>query len=573
MRRVLSFVLILILFTSTLYGCTIRIVNKNKEQPETSSEAVAYEQEFLGRATFTLDNTASASVDFLADGSSATVSVTDSAGLTWQLDIPQNALLYPQTVKMTAMRDVNIDALGAMSGGVLLEPDGLTFLSPATLTVTGDGFGENSIILTGNQDGSDITFAECVTSTNSNTATIYHFSSAYGSQFDDMDARNKFDEASAKQARKATGEGKKILNQELNVPVPPSLSFRYEKGKTKDPSEDAALQTFFNEFLKPEWPAANAIASAGLNSFTMRNSNVDYEDEVYDNFEVWAELISRLQAKADKLLEDYKYQEDKWKAISRVAAWATDINDIKSIAAAQKFVQEKNVKIILGNRNLLRGKMDKWGTEVWNYWMNELLEKHDYTAVRSLEDVNSASALVGVDLGDVEEKIRNAMKFDLEIEINMRTVAEYYFSYEITGTIPVQLTLGGDMLLGDGSGTCEYASVKCPIAQIISPSSYPCIATITKFDPCFEDVVTVSLDRIGAEEETWHYSLSGMTETNDWSDAEWLATKLFNKFDFEMNLQNLNANAVDQTFDKKATDDSLNLEGSIHLTLVHKPNN
>ncbi len=85
-----------------------------------------------------------------------------------------------------------------------------------------------------------------------------------------------------------------------------------------------------------------------------------------------------------------------------------------------------------------------------------------------------------------------------------------------------------------------------------------------------------SLDRIGAEEETWSYTLSGMTDTSS-SLSGWLAAKLFHTdnsslFDFRATLQNLNENVVDQTVDKKATDDGLDLEGTIQLTLVHKPN-
>ena len=80
---------------------------------------------------------------------------------------------------------------------------------------------------------------------------------------------------------------------------------------------------------------------------------------------------------------------------------------------------------------------------------------------------------------------------------------------------------------------------------------------------------------MGAEEETWYFTLSGMTDTSP-STSGWLAAKLFNMensslFDFSANLQNQNLNAVDQTLDKKAADDGLELEGSIHLTLVHKP--
>ncbi len=173
-------------------------------------------------------------------------------------------------------------------------------------------------------------------------------------------------------------------------------------------------------------------------------------------------------------------------------------------------------------------------------------------------------------------KLEEALKFDLTIETNMRTMAEYYFSYNLKGTIPIQLTLGGELALGEGAGICEYALAECPIAEYVSPSSYTCDVKITKFDPCVDDVVKLSLDKIGAEEETWSYALSGMTDTSS-SLSGWLAAKLFNTedsplLDFSMNLQNLNVNAVDQTLDKTATDDGLDLEGSIHLTLVHKPN-
>jgi hypothetical protein len=174
----------------------------------------------LGNATFILDTNATATGEFLADGKTPlSLSVTDSAGLTWTLDVPVDALLYGETITMTAMSDVSLDG-EKLGGGVQLSPDGLTFLAPAKLAVTGGDNVYSSFMYQGNHDGGNVTFVEFETTENSAAATLHHFSACYydeptGKYVGVDDGGNKQSFNNARDAQKWAGESRSNRNRSL----------------------------------------------------------------------------------------------------------------------------------------------------------------------------------------------------------------------------------------------------------------------------------------------------------------------------------------------------------------------
>jgi hypothetical protein len=89
----------------------------------------------LGDVTFVPDSDGAKEAVFKYEDT--VLEVKDASGLTWKLTIPANGLLSEETITMTPLKDVK-DANGRELSGVLLEPDGLKFIIPATLTITGD---------------------------------------------------------------------------------------------------------------------------------------------------------------------------------------------------------------------------------------------------------------------------------------------------------------------------------------------------------------------------------------------------------------------------------------------------
>lgn len=553
MRRTLSLVLVIFMSITMLIGCNNGTTSKEQMKSEATT-AEAYEPKSLGSAAFTVDDAKTTSVNYPADGTEATLSVTDTKGLTWRLDIPKDALLQSQTIKMTAMSSVSADTLGPMAGGVVLEPDGLTFLTPAKLTVTGEGVKVKSLLLTGKQDGSDLTFTSCENKEGGVSADIFHFSTAVMSDWDeDSQLKNMADHAN-QQLSDAMKKANDILKRSIDEPpIPPDISLKCKKG-----SHDLDINKYYNQFMQelkePEMSIVTELLAAERSNQLLGNSKND------DALNTAARLLDRLRTKVKKLIDKYQSQPDKFYATSAA------------------FIEVEKMYQLAGGKDETNWEpLRKWCEKVAQHYLSELTDKHDYAAIHAVVRAARSMELLGGDGDAYLTKLDNALKFDLKIDLNMRTVADYYLKYEITSTISMQLTLGGDLVVGEGSGTCEYALAECPIGEFKAPSSYPCEAMITQFDPCTKEVVKLSLDKIGAEAETWYYTLSGQTVTDD-NTSQWLADMLFadensTSHDFTMDLKNLNADAVDQTLDKKTNYDGLDLEGSMHVTLKHKPNN
>lgn len=537
-----------------LIGCNKEISVKEQKQTEaTQTEIGSYESISIGSASFTIDDTKSVSVQYTPGGTDdSTLSVTDNKGLIWRLDIPKNALQQSQNIKMTAMNRANVDTLGAMAGGIVLEPDGLIFLEPAKLTVTGEDVNVKSLLLTGNKDGSNLNFICCENKDGEVSADIFHFSTVMLPNMDEDTQIKNITVQVDEQQKNAVKNAYDILKRPIDEPpIPPDISLKCKKG-----THDLDMNQYYNQFLQnlkePEMSAVTQLLGAERSKQILGTSQND------DSMEIAAKLLERLRTKIKILIDKYQGQPEKF----------------YSTAAA--FTQVENMYLLAGGQDDTDWfPLIKWCENVTRHYLSELTDKHDYTSIHALVRAAKTLELIGGDGYAYLSKIENALKFDLSLDINMRTMADYYFKYELTATIPINLTLGGDFVVGEGLGTCEYSSVTSPIGQFISPSSYPCEAIITEFDPCMDDIVKLSLDKIGSENETWYFTLSGQTVTDD-NTSQWLANMLFanetsTSFDFSTNLKNLNVNAVDETINKTAIDEELQLEGSIHITMVHKP--
>lgn len=107
------------------------------------------------------------------------LSLTDKKGVVFTLNIPSGALLEPVTVRMSAISSASglPEGAGPVSA-VLLQPSGLLFESPATLTIaTLAPFGEQRpFAFTARTDGRDVTLAQRSLRGSGATIIVPHFS-------------------------------------------------------------------------------------------------------------------------------------------------------------------------------------------------------------------------------------------------------------------------------------------------------------------------------------------------------------------------------------------------------------
>ena len=152
-----------------------------------------------------------------------TLSLESGNGLNWVLTIPAGALDHPETITMTDMKNVS-SSLGDISGGVVLQPDGLSFTVPATLSVRGAGIETSGLLFSGNGKGEELELSIVQRNQDAVEMTLFHFSTAYVSNDDTViaglaqDARDSI--------RKMSALAKQILKRPIEVPVPPAIPIK-----------------------------------------------------------------------------------------------------------------------------------------------------------------------------------------------------------------------------------------------------------------------------------------------------------------------------------------------------------
>lgn len=125
------------------------------------SESLADSQIFTNpsfcQVDFSLDSGNSVTAAYTPNTKSI-LELVDESGATWQLVIHPYSLDQPVTIKMTALKGITSeDAPVPYSGGVLLEPDGLVFLTPASLKISGSKT-QDTVVLTGSSQGDSMAF-------------------------------------------------------------------------------------------------------------------------------------------------------------------------------------------------------------------------------------------------------------------------------------------------------------------------------------------------------------------------------------------------------------------------------
>ena len=149
-------------------------------------------EEFLGNIKYTPDLARAGSLYFPADGTTATLSVTNAGGWVWTLTFPADALITPREITMTPFASVDSgDALLPITTGVQLEPDGIQFSDGVTLTVTPSvALGSHASLMMAGDNGSAIYFVQTTNQMNNYSTVLFHFTSGGATDPSDQQVNN-----------------------------------------------------------------------------------------------------------------------------------------------------------------------------------------------------------------------------------------------------------------------------------------------------------------------------------------------------------------------------------------------
>lgn len=577
-KRCLVLLLACVLFIMCLFSACSVPPNKNKEEPLSqtidildNSEVVIKDKidrkEYvkkgsLGSATFKIDEAHTVTKEFLADGNSVTLELSNESGIKWTFMIPGDALLYPQTITMTALSDIHSSNFSdILTGGVRFEPDALQFLEPATLTVSGKNLTGQSLILVGNHDGSELDYAYLNQPADSTiSAYIFHFSNAFTS---DPEVKDIYEKAS-KDYKEAIVAAKTLMKEPLEISPPPSFDFRC---KNNEAIASEPVDEYIGQVKNPEEEIIGRLLT------TKRSLLILGEDEDNLNCDIYIQaLVQRRLKKVNTLIKNYKYQPDKYLYVT--AALLAIVKE----GALLKFIGRDNEDAYLST-------VGEWCNKTREYYLSELTKNHDYKAFSAALLLTKQVVLLNAtDSAQAVRELSDAMSFEIRFESECKSTMD---SYRLHGEIPVELDESKFILSGAGTGYYDdYKSYDTSeTVKYTGPFTFKVNAIIDVFKPC-EDSVDILIDRFGSLQESFVITDDdGDTYTDEynnevnWEDPTVHTEMVANFYDycdsatgyyrFHLQLHNMSENAVDQT----VSDNTAGIDeyGKIHFKLVHKP--
>ncbi|MDF2891183.1 MAG: hypothetical protein K0R80_1550 [Clostridia bacterium] len=386
MKKITAMLLVSILFLTLISAC---------KSSELSDQEIIQIND-LGDASFILSET-SVSEEYKPSQGAKTLSLVDVDGNEWKLIIPQNALLYDETISMQLISDIKQDVLnGNKIGGVVLKPEGLHFINPVYLNVKGPLVSEQSCVLGGTSEGKALNFSKAVFSDNTLIAEIEHFSSYFTyTPTSDHELQELAQKAEADYIE-TVKEIKAFLKTPVSVPPIP-LDFEF----TCDiQSERRPVSLYISQAVQPEKDLIIKMLAAG-NRTHLTGGNED-------SIEYARQLQERLIKKVDKLISTYK-------------------NDNK------KLIPVMNLSFIV-LKDASRLGMDTSFSpyfETFSDWMEQtaeeqverIKENHDYTALCKVMVLMQGRAIIAQDFNqtmelseEYKEKLRDALTFTLAME-------------------------------------------------------------------------------------------------------------------------------------------------------------
>jgi len=435
----------------------------------------------LGVASFAVDtgNRVSGAVPLAGDA--LTLDLTDSAGLHWTLKVPAGAVKWPETITMTALTDVRSSNIPGKLAGVMLEPDGLRFDAPAELTVSGGAPGGSSIFLSGNADGSSVTFA--MPGDKPNSTFVTHFSTLLLNWGDEDPDFETIRERGVEMYKVLAQMAKEMLKEKIKVPVPPSLT-PHCVGQAEKEANSKKLAEFENAFDNPEMQLLEYMLSIRAQ---LQLSGSSYIDSAAENG-----LMQRMVSKADALISQYGGDVEKLTAIASVVM-KTAYN------ASFEGGAENDVAPLLT-------KLGELYVKAIDKFFLKLTKEHDYRYVEPIVDALRVAHLLGtgaqISYEELVERLKKALHFNAVITYTCQLETAKYI---LEASFPIESnTLGSRLeLKGSGTGSLTYYLDSADERITADAPDFTVQLSVTDFMPC-EGTAAVTLDGFTPEYETYY---------------------------------------------------------------------
>lgn len=386
MKKILAMSLLSILFLTLVTGC------KSSELSE--QEPVQIND--LGDVSFTLSET-TVSEEYRPSQGAKTLSLADPDGNEWQLVIPQNALMYDETISMQLVSDVKQDVLnGNKIGGVVLKPEGLHFINPVYLNVRGPLVSEQSCVLGGTSEGKALNFSKAVFSNNTLIAEIEHFSSYFTyTPTSEQELQELAEKAEADYAE-TIKEVKAFLKTPVSVPpIPPNFEFTCDILSERRP-----VSLYISLVMQPEKDLIVKMLAAGNRTHLMGGSE--------ESIEYARQLQERLIKKVDKLIRTYKNDNEKLVPVMNLSFIV--------LKAAHRLGMDASF-------NPYFETFSDWMERSAEEEVERIKKNHNYTALCKVMALLQGRAIIAQDFNQTmelsekfKEKLRDALTFTLSIE-------------------------------------------------------------------------------------------------------------------------------------------------------------
>ncbi|HOS68900.1 MAG TPA: hypothetical protein PL076_02290 [Bacillota bacterium] len=435
----------------------------------------------LGAASFTVDTGNKVSGAVPLAGDALTLELTDNAGLHWTLKVPAGAVKWPETITMTALTDVRSSDIPGKLAGVMLEPDGLRFDAPAQLTVSGSAPGGSAIFLSGNANGSSVTFA--MPGDKPNSTLVTHFSTLllnWGDEDPDFEAIR---ERGVEMYKTLAQMAREMLKEKIKLPVPPSLS-PHCVGQAEKEANSKKLAEFENAFNNPEMPLLEYMLSIRTQ---LQLSGSSYIDSAAENG-----LMQRMVSKADALISKYGDDAEKLTAIAS-AVMKTAYN-----ASFEGGAENDAAPLLTKLGELYVKAIDKF--------FLKLTKEHDYRYVEAIVDALRVAHLLGagehISYEELAERLEKALHFDVKITYTCQIVTAKNI---LEASFPIESnTLGQQLeLKGSGTGSLIYYLDSGDERITADAPDFTVQLSVTDFMPC-EGTAAITLDGFTPEYETYY---------------------------------------------------------------------
>jgi len=514
----------------------------------------------LGSASFTVDPSNRVVGEATARGGDLELQLTDSAGLTWSLRVPALAMGAPQVISMTALTDLDRgDITGNLVGGVLLEPDGLQFDAPVTLSVAGAALRGTTLILGGAPDGSEMAFTLPGDADAGASALLLHFSAYAADDLDDPQIAQMLEQA--RQQYKALADQARALlkDGDIDVPRPPSVPLRCtDEDETRDNQE--SLDAFARAFGDPEMTLIGKMLAAQRNLQLLGEPDTGFSLEV--------RLLGRQARKARLLIDEY----------------GQDVDNLPAITSAVLGVA-RNLQLLGGDDDGTAGQLVAELPALYERaieaLLDELVADHEYRNIGAILEAARALQLLGSSSGYTTEalfeRLAGALNFDLELTYTAQLVDNQHWVLE--ASFPVSFDTSGvsvSTLIGSGTGSLiSFVHDDWPELYVVAPD-FEVGATVEEFLPC-EGTAKVTLNQFFPPSETYKADDPDEPMSLDMPLIKGIWEGAFadfagdGRYAFPVEIRNEDVEAADETLEAVSERSGGNAEATIEIKLVHSP--